>query len=191
MERKKITGIVLSGGKSSRMGTEKGLVKWRGKALIEYSLDALQKVCDQIIISSNKDCYSYLDLPVVKDEIENCGPMGGIYSCMKAYPSDIYVVVSCDVPNVSSALFSDLIANLDQNDVIIPVDEKGKKQPLAAVYRYESFPQIEKELLNGRYKMMKLLDLMHTKAFLISPDLPYYSNKLLSNANTPDDIAAL
>ena len=187
----KVVGIILSGGKSSRMGTEKGLVKYKDKALIEYSIEALKPICDQVIISSNKDCYNYLKLPVIPDEIEECGPIGGVYSGMKAVKADIYLVLSCDVPKVPTILFKDLLLEIGDANLICPIDGSGRKQPLIAAYRATCFPIIEKELLKGNFKMMKLLELLRPKIFSITNDLSYYDAKILSNVNTLQDIKSL
>lgn len=188
LEEKKIIGIVLCGGKSTRMRTEKGLVKWKGKTLIEYSVDCLKKISDQVIISSNKACYDYINLPVIPDEIENCGPIGGIYSCMNKFNADFYLVISCDVPNVPSDLFVDLLNNIGNSDLIYAVDEDGKKQPLVAVYKRSSFNTVKNELMSGNYKMMKLLSLIQHKEFQVNKELSYYRCNILSNANSPDDL---
>ncbi len=180
---KKVTGIILSGGKSSRMGSEKGLVKYKGNALIEYSINALRSVCDELVISSANDCYAYLAIPIVSDEIENCGPIGGIYSCMKAFPSDIYLVISCDVPHITPQLFSELLNVLNENEAVIPIDESGKKQPLVACYSSMCFPVFQNELMEGRLKMMKLLSKLNVNYYPVSK-----SDNLFFNANTPDDI---
>ncbi|PXY01045.1 hypothetical protein DF185_10345 [Marinifilum breve] len=184
-------GIVLSGGKSSRMGTEKGLVKWQGKTLIEYSVNCLNAVCDDIVISSNNKDYNYLNFPVIKDEIANCGPIGGIYSCMKNVIADYYLVISCDVPNVPTELFKDLLKNIGDADLIYAVDSMGKKQPLVAIYKRSCFSTIETELLNGNYKMMKLLEKIKHKEYLVTRDLKYYHDNILSNANSPEDLGKL
>ena len=80
--KKEITGIVLAGGKSSRMGQEKGLAEFDGKPMIAYALEALAPLCTEILISSNSNAYNHLGYRVVPDIIANSGPMGGIYSCM-------------------------------------------------------------------------------------------------------------
>ncbi|RKE02363.1 molybdenum cofactor guanylyltransferase [Marinifilum flexuosum] len=188
IQEKKSIGIVLSGGKSSRMGTEKGLVKWQSKALIEYSVKCLNSICNNIVISSNNEDYNYLNLPVIKDEIANCGPIGGIYSCMKNISADYYYVISCDVPNVPTELFKDLFKNIREADLIYAVDSKGKKQPLVAIYKRSCFLTIESELLNGNYKMMKLLEKIKAKEYLVTQDLKYYRDNILSNANSPEDL---
>ncbi len=191
IENKQIVGIVLSGGKSSRMGTEKGLVKWKGKSLIEYSVDCLRNNCKSVVVSSNKDCYNYLELPVVADEIEDCGPIGGIYSCMKAVKADYYLVLACDVPNVPFQLFDDLLSFIGDADVIFPIDNDERWQPLISVYKASCFKVIEEELLKRNYKMMKLLNLLNVKTFSITNELTYFNSKMLSNANSLQDINSL
>ena len=74
-----ITGIVLSGGKSSRMGKEKGLCLLHDKPLVKYSIDVLKKVCHPIILGANREEYIKFGLPVVKDEINNIGPISNLF----------------------------------------------------------------------------------------------------------------
>lgn len=173
------------------MGTEKGLVEWKGKALIEYSIDCLLQVCETVVISSDKTCYRHLELQVVNDVIKNCGPMGGIYSCMKAISADLYVVLSCDVPNVPSDLLSDMIVELEDSRAIVATGKSSQPQPLIAVYSKNAIPVIEKELYNGKYKMMNLLALLDAKEFKLTEDLHYYHHRLLNNTNSPQDLNSL
>ena len=74
----KITGILLAGGRSSRMGSDKGLLDFRGRLLAEYPLALLQKHCGTIIISSNNPEYGQFGYPVVADERMDCGPAGAL-----------------------------------------------------------------------------------------------------------------
>jgi molybdopterin-guanine dinucleotide biosynthesis protein A len=190
-KNKKIVGIVLSGGKSSRMGSEKGLVKWKEKPLIEYSLEAIQALCDTIVISSNKNCYDYLALPVVEDVVKGCGPIGGIYSCMNVYPADYYLVVSCDVPGVNNGLFNDLLNEIGDSKAIVPIDENKKVQPLVAVYSKNSHAIIKDEFLSGHLKMMKLLDKLSCKYLSVDIRKPYFIPGMFVNANSPRDLESL
>ena len=188
---KRVAGIVLSGGKSSRMGIEKGLVKWKGKSLIEYSLEAIQELCDEVVISSNKECYNYLGLPVVEDEIKDCGPIGGIYSCMNSVSADYYLVISCDVPGVVSELFMELLNEIGNEHAIVPIDERKKVQPLVAVYSKSCKTVIKEEFHAGHLKMMKLLDKLSCKYLVVDKRKPYFASGMFVNANSPDDLESL
>ncbi|MCZ4695386.1 molybdenum cofactor guanylyltransferase [Ancylomarina euxinus] len=184
----KIVGIVLSGGKSSRMGQEKGLVKYQGKALIEYAIETLKPLCHEMVISTANDDYSYLGLPMIADEIPDCGPIGGISTCMKAIEADIYLVISCDVPHVPTQLFVDLLAELNGN-AIIPIDETGRKQPLVACYASSASAYFHEALETGHLKMMSLLSKIHPLYIEPSIDLDYYKQNLFSNLNSMGDIS--
>ena len=78
-----MTAIILAGGKSRRMGTDKALLEIEGISLLNKAIQLCEQVCDTIIISSNHSGHKVFGYPVVADEIANCGPLGGIYSCLR------------------------------------------------------------------------------------------------------------
>ena len=184
----KIVGIVLSGGKSRRMGQEKGLVKYHGKALIEYAIETLKPLCHEMVISTANDDYSYLGLLMIADEIPDCGPIGGISTCMKAVEADVYLVISCDTPRVPTALFVDLLVELN-GDAIIPIDETGGKQPLVACYASSASDFFHEALKSGHLKMMSLLSKMDPLYYKLSPNHDYYQLDLFTNLNCMGDIS--
>jgi len=184
----KIVGIVLSGGKSKRMGQEKGLVKYKGKALIEYAIDTLKLLCHELVISTANDDYAYLDLQMIADKIPDCGPIGGISTCMKSVEADIYLVISCDTPHIPTALFVDLLNQLKGN-AIIPIDESGRQQPLVAAYASSASNYFHQALQSRNLKMMNLISSLETQFFILSSDLDYYSANTFTNFNRMEDIS--
>ena len=78
--KKNITGIILAGGKSSRMGTDKGFVMYKNKAFIQHIIEAIHPLVDEIIIVSNNPDYDVFKLKRVNDIIENAGPLAGVYT---------------------------------------------------------------------------------------------------------------
>ena len=70
------TGIILAGGKSSRMGSDKGLLPYKGKPLVTYAIEVLRPLTDRIIIVGNNEAYKQFDCPLIPDEIADCGPPG-------------------------------------------------------------------------------------------------------------------
>jgi molybdopterin-guanine dinucleotide biosynthesis protein A len=102
MTTSKITGIVLAGGRSSRMGEDKSLMKLNGKALVEYSINALRPLCDKVIISSNIAAYDFTGCEVWPDELPDQAPIIGIYSCLKRSETELNVILSCDIPLMST-----------------------------------------------------------------------------------------
>ncbi|HSO89343.1 MAG TPA: molybdenum cofactor guanylyltransferase, partial [Draconibacterium sp.] len=91
-----ITGIILSGGQSTRMGTDKALLQIKGKTLLERAVEICNPVCNAILISSNNPEHEKYGYQIYPDEIKNCGPLGGIYSCLKKSDTDWNFILSVD-----------------------------------------------------------------------------------------------
>ncbi len=113
--KEKITAIILSGGKSTRMGTEKGLTKLNGKFLIEHIVDVVKKVTDEIIIVANSSDYDVFGYKVFSDINKNCGQMGGIYTGLYYSKTKKNIVLSCDIPFVSSEAVKYILDNSENN----------------------------------------------------------------------------
>jgi molybdopterin-guanine dinucleotide biosynthesis protein A len=166
----KITGIVLAGGKSSRIGTEKGLVKFRNKPLIEYSLNVLKLVADEIIISSNLMVYDGFGFPVLKDEFPDSGPMGGIYTCLKASENKVNIVLSCDMPMVNADFLNSLLAASEGFDAVVPWHEKKYFEPLCAVYHKKLLPVFEDFIQNKNFRIPDLFTAVNTNYLKIGKE---------------------
>ena len=78
-----LTGAILSGGESSRMGTDKGLIRYKDKYLVEYGIEILKQLCKQVYIGTKNIKYEIFNLPLLPDEYPNLGPIGGIYTALK------------------------------------------------------------------------------------------------------------
>ncbi|MCF8364625.1 MAG: NTP transferase domain-containing protein [Bacteroidales bacterium] len=163
MEKEKVTGIVLAGGKSRRMGSEKGMVLFRGKPMIEYAVEALAKVCDQILISANSSVYHYLGLEIVKDEIPDSGPMGGIYSCLKKSKNEVNFVLSCDMPLISGNVISHILKQIDGSEIAVPWNGETHYEPLCAAYKTGLLREFELFIQSGNFKIIDLIEKVNTK----------------------------
>ncbi|MEN8115931.1 MAG: molybdenum cofactor guanylyltransferase [Bacteroidota bacterium] len=181
-----ITGIILAGGKSSRMGTDKALLELGGITLLEKAIGLCQSACSSILISSNNPKHRKPDIPLIPDEIENCGPMGGIYSCMKKSLTDWNFVVSVDSPLVIPEFIGYLISETEDCDVVVPVHSKGK-EPLIALYHKQCLPEMERMLRSGNFKMHNLFHSVKTKWIDTNEWLVKYP-KLFYNINRPEEL---
>ncbi len=185
--RKLLTGIVLAGGKSSRMGQEKGLLFFRGKPLIRYSLNLLKPFCNEIIISANAPAYPSFGYPVFSDEIAGIGPMGGLYTALRMSSHKGNIVVPCDTPFLNDAFLKFLLSALQGQSAVIPVHPDGKVEPLCGYYSKENVPLIEKAIKKGNYTLTDYLK--NNGAFFLSMEgIPFYQPRLFANMNTPDDM---
>ncbi len=162
MKKTNISGIILAGGKSSRMGTEKGLIPFRGKPMIEYAIEALSPFCNQTLISANSTSYDFLGFKVIKDEIPDSGPMGGIYSCMKHSKNELNFVLSCDMPLITPTVVSLIIDAINEFEVAIPWHGNEYFEPLCAIYRKTLLPEFEKFIKSGNFRIPDLIKNVNT-----------------------------
>jgi molybdopterin-guanine dinucleotide biosynthesis protein A len=180
-----ITAIILAGGKSSRMGTDKVLLKVNEKTLLEQVIELVKPICETVLISSNNPAYEKFGFNIIPDEIKDCGPIGGIYSCLKKSETDWNFIISVDSPFVEESFIRYLISVIDNSDAIIPIHENGK-EPLIALYHKNCLVKIEKMLDEGHYKMHNLLKTVDAK-FVDSQNWVEKNPDLFRNLNCPED----
>lgn len=190
MKRNEITGIVLSGGKSSRLGTEKGLARYGGKPLVTYSIDALKPLCGEILLSANNELENYkkFGLEIIQDEIKGIGPMGGLLACLKKSQSRYNLVLSCDIPFVETDLLRYLLTQIENYQVVAPVHGEGLIEPLCGFYNTNVISELEKSVHSGNLKLMDFLDKINLKKVLIDIQLPFFNEQLFFNINTANQI---
>lgn len=137
IDKNNITGIILAGGKSSRMGTDKGFLLLNDKPFVQYSIDALKPLVSNIIIVSDDSKYDEFGLKRVNDITKNAGPIAGISSGLNASSTAYNLILSCDIPLITSKILQKLIDNFDVNTQIIQIESQGKSMPLIAMYKKE------------------------------------------------------
>ena len=188
---REITGIILAGGKSSRMGQEKGLIKFKDKHLIEYSINVLKNITDRIIISSNSKSYDFLDFEIVKDEIPNSGPMGGIYSGLMQSNTEVNLVLSCDTPFVSEDLLMYVLEKSKGKDIVVPWHGKKFFEPLCAYYNKNSTKILRQFIDKKNYRIPDVFNEVNFKALLMSENLDFFHKELFVNINSKQDLKKL
>ncbi|NOQ71088.1 MAG: NTP transferase domain-containing protein [Crocinitomix sp.] len=156
------TAIILAGGKSSRMGQDKGLMLLDGKPMIQYIIDTVQPIANNIIIIANNKAYEKFGFPVYGDLVKDKGPVGGIVTGLSASTTDLNWVISCDTPFVSQELLEMLMLNMDQFDAVIPTYE-NRTHPLIACYNKSALPVFKKALHLNELKIMTLISKLHAK----------------------------
>jgi molybdopterin-guanine dinucleotide biosynthesis protein A len=182
------TGIILAGGESSRMGSDKGLQNLCGKPLIQYALKALSGLCGNIIISSSTLAYQEFGFQVVKDEFPGIGPMGGIYSALRQSKTDANLVLSCDLPFVSSELFSFILRNASGFQVAVPWQGDRHYEPLCGFYSLSVLSQMSAFIQKGNYKLPDLFEDININRLIINDSMDFYTADLFFNVNSKHDL---
>jgi molybdopterin-guanine dinucleotide biosynthesis protein A len=141
-----VTAIILSGGKSSRMGRNKALLKIGDKTIIERVRDQMQKIFkDVILITNTPDEYKFLDLPIYEDIYKHQGPLAGIHSGLLNSETDTNFIISCDLPLISKEMIEYLV-EFKTNKLITIAKVNGYVQQLAGIYFKECLVTAEKIL---------------------------------------------
>ena len=183
-----ISGILLAGGRSSRMGTEKAILSLGGKFLYEYPLKVLEHFCDEILISSDSAALKEkCHYPFIQDEKPGLGPIMGIYSGMMNISNSIALILSCDNPNISIEFIDCMLLHSNDNSAItIGIGPAGLPEPLSGIYNKEIIPLIRSLIEKGQYRLSTLIQ--KTRTSLIEPTIyGFDSEKLYMNINTKED----
>jgi molybdopterin-guanine dinucleotide biosynthesis protein A len=182
------TGIILAGGKSSRMGAEKGLQELCGKPLINYAISVLSEMCSAIFISSSSRAYESFGYEVIADEFPGIGPMGGIYSALKQSKTEKNLVLSCDLPFVSKELFAFILDKSSGYQVAVPWQGNQHYEPLCGFYSLSVLNQIYTFIHNGNYKLPDLFMGIRINKLSINSELPFYHKDMFLNINSKHDL---
>jgi molybdopterin-guanine dinucleotide biosynthesis protein A len=164
--RDAVTGLVLAGGASRRMGGEdKGLADLAGRPMLEYVLDALRPQVGSILISANRnrDRYSAYGCPVVADSLENHpGPLAGVASALQHLATDYLLVVPCDAPLLVTDLAPRLHAACVATGAEAAVASDGRRvQPVFLLLRATVGPGLQSYLAGGGRKVDAWLQQLH------------------------------
>jgi len=143
------SGIVLAGGKSKRLGKNKAFIELGGKPVIQWVLDALRDLCDELLISANEiELYSGLGVRVVRDAPSGKGALVGLYSALIEMRNDFTFVAACDMPFLSKALVSYMMSRARDCDALVPRID-AYIDPLHAIYSKNCVAAIEKQIASG------------------------------------------
>ena len=177
-------GFILVGGKSSRMGQDKALLRWHGTTLAQYIAALVKEVAGSATLVGDPERYAGLGFPVVADRTVGCGPIGGIITALELTPTDWALVVGCDMPAVPVELLRRIVDRTQTaaTGCVIPRGPTGA-EPLCAAYHRDGLPVFEKAVSEGRFKMREAVRHVALQEVDVDADS-------LTNLNTPEEFEA-
>ena len=187
IDKKNITGIILAGGKSSRMGTDKGFLMLKNKPFIQYSIDALQPLVSEIMIVSDNPDYDALGLKRVDDIIKDAGPVAGICSGLEASLTKYNLILSCDIPLINSEILQKLIDNVDDTSEVIQIEINRKTLPLIALYKKQCKNTFNKLLQNDERRLRIAIKACKSKNIVLKKENEMFT----TNVNTQKELKAM
>lgn len=158
------TAIILAGGKSSRMGTEKGMLSINDQTMLEHICKQLRGTFSQILISAgDAEKYSFAGFEVVRDKTPGQGPLMGIASALEASANEINFVVACDIPHIEMDCVRKMLTEARGADIVVPTTGDKKYEPLFAIYRKSALDAIKRTLRKGERKISEVFDKCEVK----------------------------
>jgi len=176
--------IILAGGKSSRMGEDKGLMVLFGKPMIEYILDIADQISTDIVIVANNEEYNRYDYPTFPDIYPEKGPLGGLHAGLTKSKHEINIVLSCDVPYVKPELLQFLLTESTNHDITIPLFEDRTHQ-LIGVYKKTCLPTFEKSIMMDELKISSIFSQLEVNVV----DCNEFDKINFKNLNSKRDIS--
>nr|WP_246589615.1 NTP transferase domain-containing protein [Marinobacterium ramblicola] len=155
--------MILAGGRGTRAGgADKGLIQYEGRALIEYSIDALRPFCDPIFINCNRnrDLYAQYGLPLVSDPDDSFpGPLRALAQLLPSLPTGHLITLPCDSPGISAQHIQQLVdANRQQPGKWIYATAGDRDHPLHAILPAELIPELITHVnTTGEVRLMRAL----------------------------------
>ena len=179
-------GYILAGGKSSRMGTDKGLLMLNDKMIVEYVIDNLKPCVDQIFIVTSNEQYEQFSFPLVPDLMMGKGPAVGIFSALEHSTVNQNFVISCDTPFVDSTLILRILSLAKDYEICIP-ESNGFWEPLVGVYSKSICEKWKQSMVAGEFKLQTLIEKFNYKLLSAEKDLSANEHAFL-NINSPDEL---
>lgn len=176
------TGVILAGGKNSRMGRNKAFLELHEKPFIEIAIEVFKNFDEVIIISNNEELYSKYNIKVYSDIIKNIGPIGGIYTALEYAKYDI-VIVACDMPYLNNEIVERIANEMDDKSVISVTN--GKLQPLCSGYKKSIINKVSLCIEGNDLKLRSLIDKID-KSYIYFDD-----EDLFLNVNTVNEYKKL
>jgi molybdenum cofactor guanylyltransferase len=187
-----ISGIILSGGKSVRMGENKAFIEIDGVPIIHRIYSLFKELFQEIIIVTNqKELFSNINSKIYTDLLPNQGALGGLYTGLFFSNFSHSFCVACDMPFIKKSLVKYLIKNIEDYDVIVPLTKDGL-QPLHAIYSKNCLDPIKKTIEKGKYKIIDFYSLVKVK-ILKEEDFGFLDplRESFINVNTPEELFSI
>lgn len=183
-----VTGVILAGGNSSRMKSNKALLPYRGELFIERIHRKISGIFRNVLLVTNTpESYRFLRCPTVPDIYPGMGSLAGIHAGLANSKTPYIFVTACDMPHLNTPLIRRLVGAIAGQDVIIP-ESNGGLEPLHAVYGKGALPLMVEALSKGNRKIVdccaKLKATVIGKEEVSLFDADFLS---FSNINTPED----
>jgi len=190
--KQRITGFALAGGRSVRMGQDKGLLRVGGYPLIQLTVNLLKDLTDQIFILGPPERYSFLKVPVLPDQVASQGPLSAIYTALVSSKTRTNLFLACDMPLMKVEFMELLVEKSGKVDAVLMRFDDGTLEPLCAIYNSSCLPLVKTNFENGKYRLSDLVAQLNV-AYIGEKNLRHLGvdRRIFTNLNTLNDLKKL
>ena len=184
------SGIIMAGGRSSRMKFNKAFAQVGGKPVIQIIIDKLQPIFQELMIISNEpQLFTSFGLPIFQDVYPYLGPVGGIHSALVNASFDQMFILGCDMPFMNMQLVDYMLGKINNYDSVVP-EIDSYLQPLAAVYNRSCLPIFSECLEHDKLKLTLIFSELNALV-LKEDELQKFGRvrEMFFNVNDPDALA--
>jgi len=188
-----VTGILLAGGKSRRMGEDKRYLVMGGETLLERGLGVLRSVFQEVLVVIAQDSPPVgVDAKVVRDLVSECGSLGGLYTGLMQATTPYIFVVACDMPFLDQAVIAQFTSRRATADIVM-AKLAARLHPMHALYGKRCLPVLEQMIQARQLKIQEVVSHASLRVqYVTETDLSSIdpSGCSFQNVNTPADFEA-
>jgi len=187
-DRMRASGAILIGGKSSRFGSDKAFMEFRGRSAAESLTRRLSAVVEDVwLVADRAEKLNIEGAETVVDLIPDCGPLGGLYTALHFSRCDYCFLTACDLPFLEAALVHALWEAREDADVVIP-EHDGRVEPTAALYHQRCLPFVREALAAERRNMRSFWDRVQVRRLDVTEIFDAATlTRIFFNVNTPEN----
>ena len=181
-----VNGYILAGGKSLRMGEDKGLMLLKGKPMIAHVIEQLKPAVQKVFIVSNNKAYEQFGLEVICDLVTDIGPAGGILTALSKTDSKYNFICSCDMPFIQIDAINFLIEHSFDFEITVAVHQ-DKIQPLFGVYSRNCLAEWKSQIQKNNFKLQELISYFYTQK-LEMKNMQSFDEAIFTNVNSKSEL---
>jgi molybdenum cofactor guanylyltransferase len=184
-----VTGFVVTGGHSRRMGRDKASLPWAGTTLLDHAIARVRAAVpgEVVLLAGDSGRYADRKLTVLADAYPDAGPLSAILAGLEHTPGGGGLFLAVDLPAVPTSLLRHLVALRGDRDAVVPVSASGP-EPLCAVYGPGCADPIRRRLAAGERKMTCFWPDVRVRLVEIRASMGHGSpERIFLNVNSPED----
>lgn len=185
MDKKFVSAGILTGGKSSRMGSDKAMLEKDGKSFLEIQMELFADFAEVLVSVAKGKEYPFENVTFVEDELEDYGPLEGIRQLLKASKENWVFVMATDLPFMKKEFIDKILSQIDDCKdymAVIPCSNE-RVHVLSGLYSKDVLPLIEELISLDKHAIMALIDKIPVKFVNIDDHLGF--EEMIININTP------